>query len=327
MHCKPLVAVLLTAAAATAQNWYVPDNLANAGSCNVIPFGQAVGGPFYNCRYQTRFTAADLGAAANLITGLGFASCSTGRAHFDQIEIVLDHIPAAQATSTTFANNLTVTATTVLAASNYTWNVTQDTWNEIGLQLPFVFNGVDDVIMQITTVGGTAVGGFHRDTRQRVYWIAAAGSPPATGSTDNAAGKVEISMLMARTSSHGDGCVGSNGTPRHTFTGTAQPNGTITFDLANGVPSGIGLLIAGTTNSGALPFDLSILGAPGCFAYTDLGFAGALALDPTGAISTPVVIPQGLIGFRFFTQYAVLDLAANSFGFTTSNYLNVHIGN
>lgn len=326
MHSKILSVVLLSAAA-TAQNWYVPDSLANAGSCNVIPFGQNLGGPFYNCRYQTRFTAADLGAAANLITGLGFASCSTGRSHFDQLEIVLDHIPAAQATSTTFANNLSVTATTVLAASNYTWNVTQDAWNEIGLQLPFVFNGVDDVIMQITTVGGTAPGGFHRDARQRVYWISASGTPPAAGSTDNAAGKVEISMLMARTSSHGDGCPGSNGVPAHSFTGTAQPSGTMTFDLANGVPSGIALLIAGTTNSVVFPFDLAPLGAPGCFAYTDLGFAGALALDPAGATSVPVAIPQGLIGFRFFTQYAVLDLAANQFGFTTSNYLNVHVGN
>ncbi|HEX6810648.1 MAG TPA: hypothetical protein VF384_03395 [Planctomycetota bacterium] len=34
-----------------------------------------------------------------------------------------------------------------------------------------------------------------------------------------------------------------------------------------------------------------------------------------------------LIGYRFFGQYAVLDLPANPFGFTTSNYLNVLTGN
>jgi hypothetical protein len=326
MRFHSLLAIAL-AAPCFAQNWYIPDNVASTGTCNVIPFGLSLGSGFDQCKYQTRCTAADLGAAANLITGLGFASCNTGRAHYDAMEVVIDHIPPAQPTSTTFASNLTPAATTVLSATNYTWNLASNAWVEIGLQNFFVYNGVDDIIVQITMVNGIAPAGFHRGTRQRIYWIAASGSPPAIGSTDSAAGKVEVSMLMARTSSLGDGCLGSNGTPTESFTGSPQVGNTISFDLANGVPNGVGLLIAGTTNGFPFPFDLTSLGAPTCFAYTDLAFTSVVLLDPAGAGTFPLAIPSSLVGFRFFTQYAVLDLPANQFGFTTSNYLNVLTGN
>ena len=322
-----LFAPFLLALPAVAQNWYIPDSDATTGACNVIPFGSTGPGSFSNCRYQTRLLASDLGATVNVLTGLGFAACSSGRSHFDSIEIVLDHIPPSQPLSTTFASNLTSAAQTVLSATDYTWNVQGNAWNEIGLQNLFVYNGVDDVVVQITTVNGIAPAGFHRATRERVYWIGASGTPPATGTSGAAAGKIEASMLMARTSSHGDGCVGTNGTPSIGFTGSPVHGTTISFDLTNGVPNGIALFVAGTYNAFPFPFDLGSLGAPGCFAYTDLTFTSAALTDGAGAASTPIPLPLGVVGFRFFTQYAMLDAAANAFGATTSNYLNVLTGN
>jgi hypothetical protein len=329
MRTVSLLLMLTAAAPALAQNWYVPDNVATTGACNVIPFGQPGPGSFANCRYQTRLLASDLGATANIVTGLGFAPCGPGRAHFDTLEIVLDHIPPSQLMTTTFASNLTPAAVTVLSATNYTWNVTAgNAWIEIGLQSLFVYNGVDDVVVQITTANATAPGnGAHRGTRERIYWIGASGSPPPTGSTDFAAGKIEVSMLMGRTSSHGDGCLGSNGTPSLGFTGSPVQGNTITFDLTNGVQNGIALLVAGFTNAAPFPFDLGVVGAPGCSQFTDLGVTLVALTDPAGAASIPLAIPPAFVGFRFFTQYAVLDPAANAFGFTTSNYLNVLTGN
>src|SRR5262245_59777353 len=134
MQVRSLVAVFVGVAPVLAQNWPVPDNLPAAGTCNVIPFGNTVGSSFFNCKFQTRVTAADLGAVANVITGLGFTSCAAGRAHYDHLEIVLDHIPAAQPLSTTFANNLTPNAYAVLSATNYTWNVPANAWTAIGLK-------------------------------------------------------------------------------------------------------------------------------------------------------------------------------------------------
>jgi len=53
-----------------------------------------------------------------------FAPCFSGAAHFDSIEIILDHQPAGTPLSTAFAANLTPAAVTVLLATDYTWNVT-----------------------------------------------------------------------------------------------------------------------------------------------------------------------------------------------------------
>src|SRR5687767_3973854 len=109
---------LVSAAPSIAQNWHVPENNAAPGNCNVIPFGQGVGGPYYQCKYQLKATRAALGAMPALITGLGFAACATGTSHFGSIEIVVDHHPAGLPLSTTFASNLTPGAVTVLVATD-----------------------------------------------------------------------------------------------------------------------------------------------------------------------------------------------------------------
>ncbi len=328
MRSVCLLATLLCAAPVLAQNWYIPNsNPAASSGCNVIPFGQSANGPFYNARYQTRVTAADLGNAANLVTGLAFAPCLSGRAHYDQLEIVMDHIPPFQPLNATFANNLTPNAVTVLSAANYTWNITANTWYEVGLQTLFVFNGVDDVVIQITSTNGTApVQGLRSEDRQRLWWIGTSGPPAASGTFDNAALEMEVSMLTAHTSSHGDACPGSNGTPALAFSGSAQIGNLLYFDLTNGVPNGVALFIAGFTNSGPFPLELGFLGAPNCYAYTDLSVTAGVFLDPVGAGTFLLPIPAAAIGVLLYGQYAVLDPLANPFGFTTSNYGRVLTG-
>jgi len=327
MRLPSMLALLFSAIPALAQNWYVPDNVAASGGCNVIPFGQLVGGPFYQVKYQQRCTAAELGAMANVITGLAFAPCQGGRAHYDTLEIVLDHIPASQPLTTTFASNLTPNAVTVLLATNYTWNVTVNSWNEVGLQVPFVFNGSDDVVIQVTTVNGTApLQGMHTGNHQRIYWIASSGTPPPTGFTDNAAQKIEVSMLTAHTSSHGDGCPGSNGTPQLSFSGSSQLGQTLSIDLANGVPFGVSLVIFGTTNSFPFPLELGFLGMPGCYLYMDMVLTNAVFHSPGGTGSFVLPVPASLFGAPIYTQFACLDPAANPFGFATSNYGRFLVG-
>ncbi|MBL8755313.1 MAG: hypothetical protein JNK15_18580, partial [Planctomycetes bacterium] len=50
-------------------------------------------------------------------------------------------------------------------------------------------------------------------------------------------------------------------------------------------------------------------------------------LGATGNGAFPFAVPSTAVpGFRFYTQYAVLDLPANPFGFTSSNYLRVLAG-
>ncbi|HEX6813878.1 MAG TPA: hypothetical protein VF384_19810 [Planctomycetota bacterium] len=328
MRLVPLMALLFSVVSAVAQDWHIPDNLPGAGPCNVIPFGQGAGSFFSQCRYQQRCTAAELGATAGVITGLAFAPCLTGRLHYDSLEIVLDHIPASQPLSTTFANNLTLNAVTVLHAANYTWNVTSHVWNEVGLQIPFTYLGTDDLVVQITTVNATAPTlGMHIGTRQRVFWTAAAGTPPLTGSIDNSAQKIEVSMATAHTSSHGDGCPGSNGTPLLGFAGSPQLGQTLSVVLHNGGQFGVSLFFAGTTNGSPFPAELGFLGMPSCYAYTDLMVSSAIGHTPGGSGSLHVPIPSSAPpGFLFYGQFACLDLGVNPFGFTTSNYGRVLVG-
>lgn len=328
MHHHALLCATLVALPLAAQNWYVPDNLATIGTCNVIPFGQPAPGSFSYSKMQTRCTAADLGNVSGVITGLAFAACNTGRAHYDRLEIVLDHIPAAQALSTTFAANLTASAVAVLDATNYTWHHTANGWNEVGLQNIFVYNGTDDLLVEITATNGIAPGGVRRDTRQRIYWIGAAGPAPATGTSSASASKIEVSMLTARASRYGDGCPGSNGSPQIGFTGVPQLGTTFSIDLQNGVPTGLGVLVAGTTNAGPFPLDLGFLGMTGCLAYTDLLATGIVLLDGAGAGSFSLPLPATLgAGILFYAQYACLDPAANPFGLTSSDYGRILVGN
>ena len=326
MRHTNVLALLVLGTPILAQNYYIPDNSAASGTANAIPFGTSSASNFSNCRMHVRATAAELGNLPNLITGLGFAASNSGSAHYDTLEIVMDHIPASQPFSTTFANNLTAAAVSVLSVTDYTWHVTSNTWNEVGLQGSFVYNGVDDLVIEIVTTGGTAPGGMRRGTNQRIYSTSASGTE-ATGTSSASATKFEVSMLTARTSSHGVGCPGGNGTPTHTLSGTAQVGTTLSFDLANGLPSGIAVLIAGYANTAPYPIDLSILNMPGCYAYTDLLFGASVALDSLGTAGFAFAIPPGGSGYLFYSQYACLDVGANAFGVTTSNYGRVYTGN
>lgn len=324
------LAALLGAVSATAQNYFIPDNLSNVGTCNVIPFGSTSPGAFSNQKYQCKATVADLGAVANVITGLGFAPCSSGACSYDFIEVVIDHHPAGAPLDPTFANNLSGTAVTVLSASNYIWNVQGDQWNEIGLQDLFVFNGVDDIVIQVETVNAIGTGGFHRDTRQRLYWFASSGTPPATGTLGNAALKFEVSMLTAKLSSYGAGCPGSNGTPLHTLTGSAQLGNTINLTIDNGAVSLIAFLVFGVDNSSpAYPFDLGGLGAPGCFQYQDILTVQTVPLDAVGSGAAQLVVPTdpSYVNVRLYSQYACVDPGTNTLGLTTSNYGRILLGN
>src|SRR5688572_6957244 len=101
---RPVLATLALAGAAAAQAYYVPDNNAAAGGCNVIPYGSvAPSTTWSNQKYQALVLATDLGSVPGVITGIGFAPCGSGDRDFDSLTIVLDHVPAATTTlSTTF---------------------------------------------------------------------------------------------------------------------------------------------------------------------------------------------------------------------------------
>jgi hypothetical protein len=337
-HLHVLAAMLGLAAVVQAQTWYIPDNAAAAGGCNVIPFGNVTPSTSWsNQKYQAMVTASDLGSLPGLITGIAFAPCGTGDRDADSLQIVLDHIPASTTTlSTTFAANLTASAVTVLNATNFTWRQTANTWTNVGLQNYFVYNGIDNVVIEITSINGRgnvstpviSSAGMRTGSRQRVYATSWTGTPPATGSTDSAAVKLEFSMLMARTSLHGRGCPQSNGVrPNHVYTGTPQVGQGMSFDLQAALPNSVVLLATGGFTGFPFPIDLTTYGFPGCFAYHAITSTLVLLASASGTATLPVTVPNSpsLAGGQMNSQYFCLDPVTGRL--TSSNYGAILIGN
>ena len=327
------LAPLCLATALVGQNFYIPDSVANAGTCNVIPLG-GTATSFTNQKFQMVVPRTDLGSLPALVTGLGFAACGTGDHTYASLTVRLDHYPASNGgvLSTTFANNISAAAVTVLSATDYTWRTLADSWNEIGLQNYFVFNGVDDLLVEIDAVGsqwaatGTPTSSsFRRDVRPRLY-SSYTGTAPSTGTLSNAAIKVEVSSLMARASTYGRSCRSGM---YHSFTGSAQLGQSLGFELRGAPANSLTVLLTGLNNPLLYPVELSTVGMPGCFQYFNPASSVAAVADASGLASLTAAVPQStsLLGALFLSQYAALDPAANATGAVTSNFGRVMVGN
>ncbi len=268
--------------------------------------------------------AQDLGSLASVITDLAFAPCASGNRTFSQITIKMDHI-AAGSLSAAFTSNLSSSAVTVLNASTFTWPMVQDTWSKLGLTNSFAYNGTDNLVIEVeVTGGGGAPGACHRDTRQRVYSRTVGA---ANGSNSNAALKMELSTGSGA-SVFGKGCMGSNGEPAMGFTGEPRLTKTLTVGLSNGPILAPVMLNLGLTNKAPFPVDLSIVGAPGCFLYTD-GVSGIVtASDAAGSASKVLPVPNdpNLVGLLFYLQWVCIDPGANPANQTTSSAGSVLVG-
>jgi hypothetical protein len=321
-----LLTASLIAAPAVAQGtaFYIPDNIASTGTCNVIPFGQTASSTTWaNQRYQTFVTAVDLGNTPGTITGLGFAPCGTGIHNSQSIKITLAHVPSGFSfASTDFDNNLNVIgsgATVVLDQTNYSWLKTQDAWSSVGFDGTFGYDGVSDLLVDIIVVGNDATNGsssMHRDTRPRLYAYGWSGSPPATGTVSNSALKMQVQMQCADMSIYGAGC----GNLSLAMGGLASLGNTMTIDASGG---GSGFPIAlniGTFNSSPFPIDLTPFGFRGCSLLSSAESTIGGVTDGSGNATNALTIPNNanLTGVRLFFQYVHINPGAPT-GVATSN--------
>jgi len=182
---SPHVSAVLLCASVVAQSFYIPSDAPTAGSCNLIPWGDAGTATWSNQIYQTIATAADLRNHPGQITAIGFAPCGTGTHQNTRLRITMSLVPPSYVLSATFANNLPAPVL-VLDVTNLVWDVTANRWNSIQLQTPFAYDGVSDLVVEVIAEGNTntaaaAVGGMHQDVRPRAYRYGWTGAPPATG--------------------------------------------------------------------------------------------------------------------------------------------------
>jgi hypothetical protein len=131
----------------------------------------------------------------------------------------------------------------------------------------------------------------------------------------------------------GSGCPGSAGTPALAPADGDLPWIGASFTVRVGsIPTGAAaLLLVGTSRTAwpplRLPFDLALVGAPGC----TLLVSGETVLPlphASGVGSLRLSIPQeaALVGGEFYNQGIVLDRAANAFGASWSNAAAGRVG-
>ena len=129
----------------------------------------------------------------------------------------------------------------------------------------------------------------------------------------------------------GAGCAGTRPVTNLVANGLPELGGTLTVAL-NNLPISAAFLVTGlsrtTASFGALPFDLTSLGAPGCLARVS-DDARVLLVGTANAAVWNLGIPNapGLVGLQAYNQAVVFDPGFNGIGAVVSDAAGLMIGN
>jgi hypothetical protein len=113
--------------------------------------------------------------------------------------------------------------------------------------------------------------------------------------------------------------------PALSSNGTPAIAGSFSLELSDAVANAPAVLMFGNSNTQwsttSLPLTLQAFGAPGCDLLVALDITTTMLTDAGGEAALIVNVPNltALLDVTFYTQFAVLDLAANAMGFAFSN--------
>jgi hypothetical protein len=129
----------------------------------------------------------------------------------------------------------------------------------------------------------------------------------------------------------GPGCPNTIGTSALLAASLPRLGQTMIVNITN-VPSQLGLMVTGTSGSsstlGPLPFDLSVVGMPGCFLRSSLDITDALfTFGSTASWSLNIPNQGGILGLNFWQQAFVFSPGLNAFGGAMSNGAQFQVGN
>lgn len=329
MRCTAVLtfclATALSAPFLSAQSFYLPSDTPGTGTANAFPFGTN------DMRYQALILASDLNNTPAIITGFAVAPSNTGVRSFRSVTMRMAHLPAS-VLSTTFDQNLAAGATTTMDVVDWHWHLTANTWNVVDMQQAFLYNGVDNVVVEFIVIGSSGVSGQARrdSSRQRVYRTGYTNQPDGTDGGLTAF-KMRLIVGDANIATYGIGCVGSNTlSPTLDLAGTGQLGTSLDVRLGSALPNTPVVLHFGLSTAGPIfPLDLGPLGATGCTMNTDAFVSLGMASDASGNALLSGGVPPfpALTGSTIYFQWICVDGAANALGLTTSNYGRVQVGN
>jgi hypothetical protein len=278
-----------------------------------------------NQRYQTILRREELGSAGT-ITGLAFAPKSTGLHYNSSLLIRMSHVPAGHVLSTTFATNLP-SPVTVLNSNHHVLHTVEHTWQEIGLNGAFAYNGTSDVVVDIVARGNlhTNPAAFHNDPdRERVYAFGWTGAVPTTGTgAASAALRMRVAFNCADGENYGTSC----GPLNCGHSGSGARGTVFRYTVGNALPSSLAFVVLGFNNGAPHPVDLTGFGWTNCQAWNDNAAANAVLTNASGAATFPISIPNtsAFDGVRLYGHWAQLDPSQPG-GLTASNYARMIVG-
>lgn len=309
---KLLPLLLLLGAALPAQSYYYsPDNDPTSGAgTNAIPFGTG-SATWANQRGQFLVRSQYLPRKPGLVRSLGFAPGAGGLFLYRAVAIRLGHNTTGSLVGN-FASNIQGPALTVFNEYGFSWPVTANTWCRIPLARPFVYNGTDNLVVDIVALGS--------DLSSKGVSFRVGNEPRAYNY--NFTPRADLKPF-------GQGCLGSGMKTPAAELLCLPWIGSQLFDLglAEGPAGAPVFLFVGASNASwaglPLPWDLGPLGATGCRLQVSIHSILGTVADTLGKARVPLGIPgdPALQGRSVFFQWLLADAAANPAGLTASGGL------
>jgi len=284
----------------------VPDNNPGTGAaCNVIPWSASFMGG--EARYQALVPASMMGGKPALLYELSFAPCQAPNTLSATTLVITFAHTTRTSLSTTWATNLQKDVT-VMYNGVGAYTGTQAQWSPIGCTNTFLYNGVDNLVVEVK-YKGSASGGFgcYRSSNIERGWTTGTGAfsnPTATYVGSMAALKMQFKFHDIRI----------------ILTGNPTPGGTVSLMLEappdGGLPYqaacsfGQGPIMLGSRKLELSPDALMGLSTSGLLPTVFKNFAGIL--DTAGKGQADLVLPNSPVikGLRIYNAFVTVDAKA-----------------
>jgi hypothetical protein len=342
IHCNLLLATLLaTASLLSSANLsaqacqFQPSDTPATGNPDPRPFGN--GNPadpnYGTMRYQLQVPASAFGNQPAVIRELFVASAGSFSHTFAEVQVRFGHSPNPLGTQMVF--NMTGFTARPIQYGQFQIDTEADAWTPLGMAFPFQYNpAFGSLVLEFfvrqngALPGGTGNIGLRTDPSIPFVWTSGSGY---NGTIVNGGGiKLRLCTDSFGTIEYGvGGCIGSNGErPTLSYGGSAQIGSTLQIQLSDAPAAATTLAVLAFSSQPRVgPFDLTGIGMTGCDARVFDTFLFTEVISG-GTHQVPIVLPPGIpIGQRFWNQWFCLDLPANAFGLTASNFGRFMIGN
>ncbi len=307
----PLIVFLAVAGFCAADEIHVPDNNAAVGTNNSIPFHASWSPISGSVRYQALYKVTQLGNKAFRLSDIAFAPMYTGTFTATQFQVRVSHTTSNSLNPTM---DLNIPTPTTMFDGPMTYAITTDTWSPLVLKNAFIYNGTDNLVVDIRYMGGKNVLtsgwlGKFRFVRNAIprSWAYNNYNAKVQSGSDTIAG-LKTRFTVDVTSLNG--------------TGSTSPGGTVDLTLSSSGDAGLPYQVGTSLGNGPTPIDTRTLGLSlddlllvsvnGWWPTIFSGYQGVL--DAQGGAGAKIHIPNLAVlkGVRLHSAFVTLLASAPS---------------